>query len=216
MTASPLQQSGCLQASHCCPHCPSHHPSLHLLPSPLHLSHHPSLHPTQHPSPLTVPHSIPQPTPHFTPHTTPHSTSQTLHPSLHPPQHPSLHLSPFTTPSLPLTHPSPLLTTPLTPPLQYLHSYKQLMSSEVDTANEGQHSTRLAEVEMSLEALSNVIRNNNGELQQECTVATDCSHPAPPPPLPLGQAVSCAATPISTFSSPSWSLTELPKCRCWL
>ena len=58
------------------------------------------------------------------------------------------------------------------------------MSSEVDTANEGQHSTRLAEVEMSLEALSNVIHNNNGELQMECAVATTAvtlPHPHPSP-----------------------------------
>lgn len=56
------------------------------------------------------------------------------------------------------------------------------MLSEVDTASEGQHRTRLDEVEMSLEALSNVIRNNNGEpkgcVQRLLTPVT------PPPPLP--------------------------------
>ena len=95
----------------------------------------------------------PQPSPHNTltptdPQPSPHNTLTPQHP------HPNL----FT--------PNPSL--PLPPSLQYLHSYKQLMSSEVDTANEGQHRTRLAEVEMSLEALSNVIRNNNGELQRVC------------------------------------------------
>ena len=68
----------------------------------------------------------------------------------------STHLTSPLTPPLTPPHPSPR-------PLQYLHSYKQLMASEVDTTGEGQHSARLAEVEMSLEALSNVIRNNNGE-----------------------------------------------------
>ena len=173
---SPLHYSSLVS----CKQTTSH--TLHPSQSSLHPSHHPSLHPPQHPSlpllPFTVPHD-----PTLRPST--HSSHRYCH---HPSPHPH--------------YPSPLLTTPLTPPLQYLHSYKQLMSSEVDTANEGQHSTRLAEVEMSLEALSNVIHNNNGELQMECTVATTAvTLPHPPTPPPWSGCELCCNTNFNLLFS---------------
>ena len=68
--------------------------------------------------------------------------------------HPTIH-----DPPIPLSRP---------PTLQYLHSYKALMSSEKDTNKEGDHSERLKSVEMALSALSNVIINNTGGLCIYC------------------------------------------------
>ena len=45
---------------------------------------------------------------------------------------------------------------------QYLHSLIQMTSSDVDTSKQGQHADRLKHVEMSLDALYNVIHNNAG------------------------------------------------------
>jgi len=50
---------------------------------------------------------------------------------------------------------------------QYLYSLMQITSSDVDTSKQGQHTDRLKHVEMSLEALYNVIHNNAG-VEMQC------------------------------------------------
>lgn len=45
---------------------------------------------------------------------------------------------------------------------QYLYSLMQMTASDVDTSKQSQHAERLRHVEMSLEALFNVIHNNAG------------------------------------------------------
>ena len=45
---------------------------------------------------------------------------------------------------------------------QYLYSLMQMTASDVDTSKQSQHAERLRHVEMSLDALYNVIHNNAG------------------------------------------------------